>query len=75
LVTTRNPLLDEISKGHSLSSADSNTLEQQKLVFGELKYFSDIDSSYNVKADSGKTGHAAFGSAEQVLELTGRKLL
>ncbi|TVY91203.1 hypothetical protein LAWI1_G003629 [Lachnellula willkommii] len=64
LVTTRNPQLDEISRGNSLSSADASALMQQKLMFGELKR----------GADGGKTRHAAFGSAEQLITLTGRKI-
>ncbi|KAH8670423.1 hypothetical protein BGZ60DRAFT_450516 [Tricladium varicosporioides] len=75
LVTTRNPLLDEISRGNSLSSADSNALKEKKLMFGELKYFGNVDSSsLNTGAGSGRTGHAAFGSAEQLLKLTSKKL-
>jgi hypothetical protein len=74
LVTTRNPLLDEISRGNSLSSANAKGLKEQKLIFGELKPFGDVDSSYTDDPGGGRTGHAAFGSAEQISKLTGRKL-
>lgn len=65
LVTTRNPMLDEIARGTSLSSADAEALKQHKLMFGELKHDIEVDR---------RTGHAAFGSAEQLLKLTGGKV-
>jgi hypothetical protein len=71
LVTTRNPFLDEISRGNSLSSAGANVLKEQELMFGELKHFEDGDGDH---VDRGGTGHAAFGSAEQVVKLTARRL-
>jgi hypothetical protein len=74
LITTRNPLLDEILTGNSLSSVDAYTLKQQKLMFGELKHVGEIHSTYKVGAESGRTGHAAFGSEEQLLKLTSRRL-
>jgi len=49
LVTTRNPFLDEISRGNSLRSADAYALKQQRLIFGELKQFGDVDGSYNAR--------------------------
>ncbi|CAG8959003.1 hypothetical protein HYFRA_00012162 [Hymenoscyphus fraxineus] len=64
LVTTRNPLLDELARGSSLSSADAEALMQQKLMFGELKH-NEHDT---------RTGHAAFGPAEQLFKLTGGKI-
>lgn len=65
LVTTRNPMLDEIARGTSLSSADAEALKEHKLMFGELKHDVEVDR---------RTGHAAFGSAEQLLKLTGGKV-
>ncbi|CAG8978022.1 hypothetical protein HYALB_00000692, partial [Hymenoscyphus albidus] len=64
LVTTRNLLLDELARGSSLSSAEAEVLMQQKLMFGELKH-NEHDT---------RTGHAAFGPAEQLFKLTGGKI-
>lgn len=74
LVTTRNLLLDEISRGNSLSSAYANAWKQQKFIIRKLKHFGDVDSGYNVEANCGRSGHAVFGSAEQLLKSTGSKL-
>jgi hypothetical protein len=70
LVTTRNPFLDEIARGNSLSSAGAKELKDQKLKFGALKSLNDGETDHT---DGEGTGHATFGAANQIGELTAKK--
>lgn len=56
LVTTRNPVLDEISEGVCLTSSKAKELKEQRVRFGELHYRGD-----HAHEGSDGTGHAAFG--------------
>ncbi|KAI9644752.1 hypothetical protein NHQ30_006779 [Ciborinia camelliae] len=66
LVTTRNPFLDEIAKGHSLSSADADEMKNYKLRLGKLKRLHEEDSGVGIETEGERAGYAAFGLAEQV---------
>ncbi|TGO59112.1 hypothetical protein BCON_0048g00380 [Botryotinia convoluta] len=66
LVTTRNPSLDEIARGHSLSSADVDVMKDDKLRLGKLKRPRGENGDYSDGDDGREAEHAAFGLAEQV---------
>lgn len=70
LVTTRNPRLDELSQGNSLSSSGAVLLSKQPLRLGELKKDNYGGGDGDDPGVVGRgTGHAAFGPREQVLSL------
>ena len=65
LVATRNPALDALARGHSLSSRGAKDLAGERVVLGELR---------GPPADGGAaggagSGHAAFGLAHQTVRL------
>ncbi|THV55846.1 hypothetical protein BGAL_0003g00060 [Botrytis galanthina] len=66
LVTTRNPFLDEIARGNSLSSADADIMKDYKLRLGRLKRPRGENGDYGDGDDEREIEHAAFGLAEQV---------
>ncbi|KAK6593900.1 hypothetical protein H4I96_10813 [Botrytis cinerea] len=66
LVTTRNPFLDEIARGHSLSSADADVMKNHKLRLGKLKRLHGENGDYSDGDYGRRAEHAAFGLAEQV---------
>ncbi|KAL2817972.1 hypothetical protein BDW59DRAFT_165679 [Aspergillus cavernicola] len=65
LVTTRNPALHEVSRGHCLSSKPAKRLKAHRVKFGELKKLDEHD-----RGDDGcGSGHAAFGLEGQVIPI------
>lgn len=66
LVTTRNPFLDDITKDHSLSSADSDVMKNYKLKLGKLKRRHGGESGFRDGNNDERAGHLAFGLVEQV---------
>ena len=64
LVTTRNPVLDEMSEGVCLTSSEAKYLREQRVRFGELLY----REGYTQEGGSG-TGHAAFGLEGQTIPI------
>ncbi|TEY35155.1 hypothetical protein BOTCAL_0603g00060 [Botryotinia calthae] len=69
LVTTRNPFLDEIARGHSLGSADADVMKDHKLRLGKLKRLHGENGDYSDGDYGRRAEHAAFGLAEQVNSL------
>jgi len=65
LVTTRNPSLDEITKGFSLSSSGATALKKQKLRLGELLPHGETDDGK--EHGMYQSPHAAFGVQEQFM--------